>query len=55
MRYMDIYNERIPQRALNHLTPLQALQEWQTKKPELFSNKGCNRTGGNGGHGSVSQ
>ncbi len=27
MRYMDIYNERIPQRALKHLTPAQALQE----------------------------
>jgi hypothetical protein len=35
MGYMDIYNPRIPQRDLNHLIPLQALQQWQ-KKPELF-------------------
>ncbi len=45
MRYMAIYNERIPQRALNHLTPVQALQEWQKKKPELFSNPAYNHAG----------
>ncbi len=33
MRYMAIYTERIPQRALNHLTPVQALQECQKKEP----------------------
>ena len=34
--YTATYNHRIPQRALNHLSPVQALQKWQTDKPELF-------------------
>ena len=29
-------SHRIPQRALNHQFPIQALQAWQQKKPELF-------------------
>ncbi|MEK7703253.1 MAG: IS481 family transposase [Nitrospirota bacterium] len=45
MRYALIYNERIPQRALNHLTPVLALKEWQTKKPELFIRQVYNHTG----------
>jgi hypothetical protein len=36
MNYTRIYNDHIPQRALNHLSPLQSLQNWQTKKPKLF-------------------
>ena len=35
-RYVKTYNQQIPQRALNHLSPVQALKEWQKKKPELF-------------------
>jgi len=34
--YLQIYNNSIPQRALNHMTPIQALKDWQAKKPELF-------------------
>ena len=34
--YLSIYNHHIPQRALNHQSPVQALQAWQKKKPELF-------------------
>jgi transposase InsO family protein len=34
--YLATYNHRIPQRALNHQSPVQALQAWQKKKPELF-------------------
>jgi hypothetical protein len=34
--YLNIYHNSIPQRALKHLTPIQALKEWQQKKPELF-------------------
>ena len=34
--YLKIYNHHIPQRALNHQTPIQALKKWQTEKPELF-------------------
>jgi len=35
-RYLTLYNNHIPQRALNHQTPIQALKNWQTTKPDLF-------------------
>ncbi|MGK5033299.1 IS481 family transposase, partial [Janthinobacterium sp. MDT1-19] len=35
----------IPQRALNHQTPIQALKEWQAKKPDLFVKRVYNQTG----------
>ena len=34
--YLKTYNQSIPQRALGHQTPLQALKKWQTEKPDLF-------------------
>jgi transposase InsO family protein len=34
--YCKTYNQQIPQRALNHLTPIQALKDWSSKRPELF-------------------
>jgi Integrase core domain len=34
--YEHAYNHRIPQRALKHLCPVQALKKWQAEKPELF-------------------
>ena len=37
--YLATYNHRIPQRALNHLSPVQALKQWQAKRPELFSKR----------------
>jgi hypothetical protein len=30
------YNHHIPQKALEHCSPVEALQQWQTKRPELF-------------------
>ena len=35
-QYMTTYNHHIPQRALNHQSPIQALKRWQVDKPELF-------------------
>jgi hypothetical protein len=35
----------IPQRALKHMTPIQALKEWQKKKPELFVKRVYNQAG----------
>lgn len=35
-RYLLLYNNHIPQRALNHQTPIQALKKWQAEKPDLF-------------------
>jgi transposase InsO family protein len=34
--YLKTYNHHIPQRALKHQTPIQALQKWQAEKPDLF-------------------
>jgi len=47
-RYVKTYNQQIPQRALNplnHRSPVQALKEWQQKKPELFKKRVYNQTG----------
>ena len=35
-QYLTTYNNSIPQRALNHQSPVQALKSWQAKKPQLF-------------------
>jgi hypothetical protein len=44
-RYLEIYNNSIPPRALKHLTPIQALKEWPQKKPELFLKPVYNQAG----------
>jgi len=36
-RYVRLYNHQIPQKALGHITPVQALKKWQETKPELFT------------------
>ena len=41
--YVKTYNHRIPQRALNHLSPVQALKKWQAEKPELFVKRVCSQ------------
>ncbi|MGZ8249842.1 MAG: hypothetical protein ACXW17_17135, partial [Methylomagnum sp.] len=44
-RYADIYNHAIPQRALGHVAPINALAEWRERKPELFVSAVDNLTG----------
>ncbi|MFG6417374.1 hypothetical protein ACG02S_26160, partial [Roseateles sp. DC23W] len=34
--YCKTYNHHIPQRSLDHRSPVQALQAWQIAKPHLF-------------------
>jgi transposase len=34
--YLKLYNHHIPQRALGHVAPVDALKEWRQKKPGLF-------------------
>lgn len=34
--YLQNYNHSIPQRALGHRTPIQALKKWRLNRPELF-------------------
>jgi transposase InsO family protein len=43
--YLATYNHRIPQRALNHLSPVQALKQWQAKRPDLFNKRIYELTG----------
>ncbi|WP_210547297.1 IS481 family transposase [Rhodoferax sp. PAMC 29310] len=37
--YLKTYNHHIPQRALKHQTPIQALQKWRAGKPDLFAKR----------------
>jgi len=43
--YLRLYNHWIPQRALGHITPIQALKNWQKKKPRLFKKTVYNLAG----------
>ena len=43
--YVKIYNHSIPQRALKHQTPIQALKKWQLEKPDLFLKRVYNQAG----------
>jgi transposase InsO family protein len=36
VNYMQIYNHEIPQKALGHISPIDALKQWAEKKPDLF-------------------
>ena len=44
-RYLKTYNHLIAQRALNHLSPVQALKKWQAEKPDLFVKRVYNQPG----------
>jgi transposase InsO family protein len=43
--YLKTYNHQIPQRALDHLSPVQALKKWQAEKPDLFVKRVYNQPG----------
>lgn len=45
VRYAYLYNQHIPQRALSHKTPIEALKSWQKDRPELFLKKVRNHAG----------
>jgi transposase InsO family protein len=44
-RYVKLYNEHLPQKALGHMTPLKAMRAWRDRKPELFVRRTKNQTG----------
>lgn len=44
-RYAHLYNQHIPQRALDHKTPVETLKNWQTSNPELFRKQVRNHAG----------
>jgi hypothetical protein len=44
-RYVLLYNQHLPQRALQHRTPIQAMKDWQKQHPDLFKKRVSNRPG----------
>lgn len=36
-KYVWMYNHHLPQRALGHVSPIKAMEQWQEKKSELFT------------------
>jgi len=44
-RYVKLYNQHIPQRALQHSAPIDALKRWYRDKPELFHKRPYNLPG----------
>jgi len=45
LHYVKIYNQQIPQKALGHIAPIQALKNWYKKCPDLFKKRVYNLTG----------
>ena len=45
MRYVWLYNHHLPQKALGHAPPIEALKNWYAEKPDLFISKPRNRPG----------
>lgn len=45
MRYAWLYNHQLPQKALGHIAPVQALKNWQNSHPHLFVKKVVNLPG----------
>jgi len=45
LQYVKVYNQHIPQKALGHIPPLQALKNWQKSNPEIFRKRVYNLAG----------
>jgi len=43
--YLVLYNQHIPQKNINYLTPIQAMKNWEKTHPHLFKKKVYNQTG----------
>jgi hypothetical protein len=43
--YVRLYNYQIPQKALGHISPIQALKDWQQTSPERFKKRVYNLAG----------
>ncbi|AOX99263.1 IS481 family transposase [Jeongeupia sp. USM3] len=44
-RYVWLYNQHLPQLALQHRTPIQAMKDWARDRPDLFHKRVINRPG----------
>lgn len=45
LRYAWLYNHQLPQKALGHIAPIQALKNWQRSRPLLFHKRVNNQPG----------
>jgi transposase InsO family protein len=45
LRYAWLYNHHLPQKALGHAPPIEAMKKWHAEKPDLFISKPRNRQG----------
>jgi hypothetical protein len=45
LRYVHLYNGKLPQAALKGRTPIDALKDWQRQRPELFRKRVYNHAG----------
>lgn len=45
VRHGDANNHHLPQRAIGHVCPVEALAQWQLKQPELFVSEVSNLPG----------
>lgn len=45
LRYAWLYNHHLPQKALGHVSPTQAMKKWQTSHPDLFHKRVVNHRG----------
>ena len=44
LNYLKLYHHHIPQRAIGSKTPVQALNEWEQEKPNVFVKRIYNQT-----------
>jgi len=44
-RYVQVYNQHIPQKKLGHIPPLQTMKNWPQKQPNLFKKRVYNLAG----------
>src|SRR5690606_37177555 len=42
LRYVWLYNHHLPQKALGHVSPIEAMKRWQRSHPELFHKRVIN-------------
>ena len=45
LRYAWLYNHHLPQKALGHISPVQAMNHWQASTPNLFHQRVVNLPG----------
>lgn len=45
LRYVRLYNSQLPQSVLQGRTPVDALKDWQRKRPDTFKKKPYDHTG----------